>query len=66
MHRKAFVIVSIHHYELADGITINDFEEVIGEAKERRLFDIPGLSNNQFLYGIKVTHRPIYSIVVLH
>jgi hypothetical protein len=47
------MIVSIHHYELADGADEDAFREAVAEAERRDLFDLPGLADYQFLRGIK-------------
>ena len=47
------MIVSIHNYGLAESATEEDFREAVREAERRELFDLPGLVEYQFLYGIK-------------
>ena len=47
------MIISIHNYELAPGVTADDFEAAITEAESRGLFSLPGLESYEFLRGIK-------------
>jgi len=47
------MIRSIHHYELADSATSEQFREAVREAERRDLFALPGLESYQFLRGIK-------------
>lgn len=55
------MIVSIHQFELAEGIEPEAFEAAIEEAESRGLFDLQGLENYRFLYGIKGTRRKQYT-----
>lgn len=46
-------MISIHHYRLKPSITIQDFEAAIHRARSLKLFDLPGLKEYRFLYGVK-------------
>lgn len=47
------MIVSVHHYELNDEATERAFRDAVREAERRGLFDLPGLVEYRFLYGVK-------------
>lgn len=55
------MIRSIHHYELADSTTDEQFREAVREAKRRDLFSFPGLVEYQFLHGIKGHRKDGYT-----
>ena len=46
-------VISVHHYPLQPGVTAQQFQSVIKEAQELRLFELPGLEAYSFLQGIK-------------
>lgn len=47
------MIVSIHHYELAESTTPDEFDAAVHEAAQRGLFDLPGLVDWRFLRGLR-------------
>lgn len=47
------LIVSVHHYVLAESTTEEEFHETVREAERRGLFELPGLIEFRFLQGIK-------------
>lgn len=48
------MVVSVHHYELAEGVDPSEFREAVEEAVSRDLFaDIPGLVDYRIGRGIK-------------
>lgn len=48
------MVVSVHHYELAESTTESEFHETVAEAISRGLFDeIPGLVDYRIGRGIK-------------
>lgn len=47
------MIISTHHYELAQTATEDDFYEAVEEAEQRDLFTLSGLSDYRFLRGIR-------------
>jgi hypothetical protein len=51
------MIISIHHYELAESVTDQEFHDAVCKAEQRGLFDLPGLVEYQFLQGIKGTRK---------
>lgn len=55
------MIVTIHHYELADSATEEDFLEAVRKAEDEGLFGLPGLIEYQFLRGIKGTRTNEYA-----
>ncbi|MDR5673667.1 hypothetical protein RH858_11000 [Halalkaliarchaeum sp. AArc-GB] len=57
------MIVSIHHYELADSATADDFREAVRDAERRDVFDLPGLVEYRFLQGIKGTRTGRFTAV---
>lgn len=60
------MIVSIHEYTLDETATTREFEAVIAEAKQRRLFNFPGLSEVKFLQGIKGDRVNKYTAIWLY
>jgi hypothetical protein len=46
-------MISIHHYLLKQGVTMQDFQDTIRRARSLQLFDLPGLERYHFLYGVK-------------
>lgn len=57
------MIFSIHHYELPEDTTHEEFRATIREAKRRDLFDLPGLVEYQFLHGIKGIRQDGYTAI---
>ena len=55
------MIVSVHHYELAESVTETEFHDTVREAERRGLFDLPGLVEYRFLRGIKGTRKDGYT-----
>lgn len=55
------MIVSVHVFELAEGIGPDAVEAAIEEAESRDLFDLEGLERYRFLYGIKGSRRGLYA-----
>lgn len=46
-------IVSVHEYELQEGVDEEDLLKAVEEAEKRGLFDLPGLVGYRLLRGIK-------------
>ena len=59
--RTTPVLVSVHHYELADPTADEAFREAIAEAESRDLFDLPGLVEYRFLHGVKGAREGRYA-----
>ena len=59
--RRQTVIVSVHHYELTESATDQEFHDAVREAERRGLFDLPGLVEYRFLRGIKGTRENGYT-----
>jgi hypothetical protein len=59
--RTTLVLVSVHHYELADSTTDAAFREAVAEAETRDLFDLPGLAEYRFLHGVKGAREGRYA-----
>lgn len=55
------MIVSVHQFELAEGIGPKSVKDAIEEAESRGLFDLVGLERHRFLYGIKGTRSGQYA-----
>jgi hypothetical protein len=55
------MIVSVHHYELAESATDRAFRAAVREAERRGLFDLPGLVDYRFLRGLKGARRDGYA-----
>lgn len=60
------MIISIHHYELAESATNQEFHDAVREAERRRLFDLPGLVEYQFLRGIKGSRKDGYTALWMY
>ena len=60
------MIVSIHHYELAESATDQEFHDAIREAERQGLFDLPGLVEYRFLRGIKGTRKDGYTALWMY
>jgi hypothetical protein len=56
-------VVSVHEYELAEGIDGSDLEAAVAAAERRDLFDLPGLVDYRFLRGIKGDRADGYAAV---
>jgi hypothetical protein len=46
-------VISIHEYDLKDGVDVDTFQQVVEQAEELDLFQLPGLEGYHFLIGIK-------------
>lgn len=57
------MIVSIHHYELAESATDEAFQDAVREAQRRDLFDLPGLVEYRFLRGIRGVREGSYTAI---
>lgn len=57
------MIVSVHHYELADDANPEDVERTIAEAEDRDLFALPGLVAYRFVRGIKGARANRYAAI---
>lgn len=58
------MIVSVHHYELAETATPADFRDAVDEAVSRGVFEaIPGLVDYQFMQGIKGSRTEKFAAV---
>jgi len=52
--KEKLMVVSVHHYELAESATHSEFREAVSEAVSRGLFeDIPGLIDYRIGRGIR-------------
>jgi hypothetical protein len=60
------MIISIHHYELAESATDQEFHDAVREADRRGLFDLPGLDEYRFLRGIKGTRKDGYTALWMY
>lgn len=57
------MILSVHHYDLAESTTPAAFREAVREAERRGLFDLPGLVEYRFLRGIRGRRSDEFSAV---
>lgn len=46
-------MISVHEYDLAPGKTRDDFVEAVRSAEDRKLFEIEGLRDHEFLLGVR-------------
>jgi len=59
-------IISIHDYRLKTEIPPSDFEHAVRSARERKLFDIPGLVDYHFIKGIKGVRCDCYTALWIY
>ena len=59
-------IISIHEYLLKKNVTSEQFEKAIEQARNRRLFDLPGLIDYQFLKHIRGTRKVQYAAIWIY
>ena len=59
-------IMSIHEYTLRRGVSAAQFEEVVEKAKERNLFNLPGLIEYHFLKRIRGTRQVAYATIWIY
>jgi hypothetical protein len=57
------MIVSVHHYELAESTTQAAFRDAVREAERRGLSDLPGLVEYRFVRGIRGMRTDEFSAV---
>ena len=50
-------VISIHEYQLKEGITEEQFETAVAKAREQNLFRLPGLERYHFLKRIRGTRQ---------
>ena len=56
-------VISVHEYVLAVDVTDGAFERAVSNARERDLFDLPGLVEYAFLKGLRGDRRGSYTAV---
>ncbi len=56
-------VVSVHEYELKDGVQPADFERALRDAESRGLFTLPGLIGHHFLRGLKGSRRGAHAAI---
>jgi hypothetical protein len=57
------MIVSVHHYELAESTTQAAFRDAVREAERRGLSDLPGLVEYRFVRGLRGMRTDEFSAV---
>lgn len=55
--------VSVHEYDLAEDVTEDQFREALREAEERDLFEIEGLADHRFVYGLRGTRAGKFAAI---
>lgn len=60
------MIVSVHHYELVDTTTPDEFEAAVRTAERRGLVDLPGLVDWWFLRGSRGEHENGFAAVWIY
>ncbi len=56
-------VISIHEYQLKDGVSGKDFEHAVHIARHRGLFDLPGMASWMFLHGVRGKRQNMYAAV---
>jgi hypothetical protein len=56
-------VISIHEYKLRHGVTSEQFEATVENARNQELFDLPGLVEYHFLKRIRGTKMVEYSAI---
>ena len=59
-------VISIHEYKLKNGITGEQFEAAVESARERKLFNLPGLTDYHFLKRIRGTRQVEYTAIWIY
>jgi hypothetical protein len=59
-------IISIHEYQLKKGISADQFERAIADARKRGLFKLPGLVAHHFLKPIRGTRKIAYTAIWIY
>lgn len=59
-------VVSIHEYELKDGVGPDAFEAAIRHAEARGLFALPGLIGHHFMRGLKGMRVARYAAIWIY
>ena len=59
-------VISIHEYQLKKGVSAEQFEQAVANARGRELFKLPGLSEHHFLKRIRGTRNTHYAAIWLY
>jgi heme-degrading monooxygenase HmoA len=56
-------VISIHEYELAHGVSEDEFARAVRAAKQRGLLDLPGLLGHHFVKGLKGRRKDQFAAI---
>jgi len=59
-------VISIHEYKLKSGISSEQFENAVENARSRGLFDLPGMMGYHFLKHIRGTRKVEYAAIWIY
>ena len=59
-------VISVHEYVLKPGVDVDQFEHAILEARDRGLFELPGLVECVFVKGIRGTRKDQYAAIWIY
>ncbi len=60
------LIISIHEYELKPGVDEEEFEKAFHSAKEKGLFNLPGLKEYHLIKGIRGDRKNKYAAIWIY
>lgn len=60
------MIISVHEYKLKPNVDRTKFERALHDAKERGLFDLPGMKDYHLLKGIRGTRKNMYTAIWIY
>jgi hypothetical protein len=59
-------VISIHEYKLKNGVSNEQFEAAVDDARKRELFNLPGLIEHLFLRRIRGTRKVEFTAIWIY
>jgi hypothetical protein len=59
-------VISIHEYRLKNGVSFEQFEAAVDNARRRGLFNLPGLIDHHFLRRIRGTRKIEFTTIWIY
>ena len=59
-------VISVHEYILKEGITGQEFEHAVQIARQRGLFELPGVTSWTFLRGVRGKRQNAYAAIWIY
>jgi hypothetical protein len=60
------LVISVHEYQLRSGVSNEQFEAAVENARSRGLFNLPGLVEYHFLRRIRGTRKADYAAIWIY